>query len=242
MTAPKQDTRGILYGLGVGPGDPDLLTLKAVKILAEVPVIAYPAPQTGDSLARAIAAPHIPAGRTEIAIRTPMVAGNFPANTVYDQFGAEIAAHLTAGRDVAVLCEGDPFFYGSFMYLFLRLAADFPTQVVPGVSSLGACAAAAGTPLVSRNQVLTVLPAPLDEADLEARLRGAEAVAIMKIGRHLPKVREVLARLGRLDGAHYVERATMAEERVLPLSQAPDDAPYFSMVLVRAAEAVEAQS
>jgi precorrin-2/cobalt-factor-2 C20-methyltransferase len=230
---------GTLFGVGVGPGDPDLLTLKAVKIISRAPVIAYPAAEGTDSLARAIAAPHIPDGKTEIAIETPMVPGRFPANDVYDSYAQEIAAHLSAGRDVAILCEGDPFLYGSFMYLFLRLAEDHPTQVVPGVSSLAACAAVAGAPLVSRNQVLTVIPGPLDAAELEARLAGSEAAAIMKVGRHLPKVREVIAKLGRLDRAQYVERATMADQKVLPLTEAPDKAPYFSMILVRSPEAVE---
>lgn len=230
---------GTLYGVGVGPGDPDLLTLKAVKIIAQCPVIAYPAADGTDSLARAIAAPHIPAGKTEIAIVTPMVPGRFPANDVYDAYAKEIAVHLSAGRDVAILCEGDPFLYGSFMYLFLRLADDYATQVVPGVSSLAACAAVAGAPLVSRNQVLTVIPGPLDEADLEARLGNSEAAAIMKIGRHLPKVRAVIEKLGRLDRAQYVERATMADQKVMPLSEAPDTAPYFSMILVRSPEDVE---
>lgn len=228
---------GTLYGLGVGPGDPDLITLKALKVLRAAPVVAYPAPEDGDSLARAIAAPHIPDGRIEIAVRTPMVPGNFPANDVYDRYAAEIADHLEAGRDVAVLCEGDPFLYGSFMYLFLRLAERFPAQVVPGVSSLGACAAVAGAPLVSRNQVLTVLPAPLDEAELESRLRASDAVAVMKVGRHLAKVRRVLDRLGRLGEAQYVARATFDDQRVLPLAEAPEGpAPYFSMILVRRME------
>ncbi len=231
-----------LYGLGVGPGDPDLLTVKAVKLLAAVPVVAYPAPEGGASLARAIAAAHIPDGKTEIAIETPMVAGRFPADEVYDRYAAKIAGQLTAGRDVAVLCEGDPFLYGSFMYLYLRLADRFPTEVIPGVSSLGACAAVAGAPLVSRNQVLTVLPAPLAEDDLEARLNLAEAAAIMKVGRHLPKVRRVLDRLGRTNRAHYVERATMDEQRVLSMAEAPEDAPYFSMILVRSPEDVEPPS
>lgn len=229
-------TSGTLIGVGVGPGDPDLMTLKAVKVIAVTPVIAYPAPEGGDSLARAIAAPHIPVGKTEIVIETPMVPGRFPADDVYDKYADEIGVHLTAGRDVAVLCEGDPFLYGSFMYLFLRLAERFPTDVVPGVSSLGACAAAAGAPLVSRNQVLTILPAPLDEPELETRLAGTEAAAIMKVGRHLPKVQRVLKKLGRLENSHYVERATMAGERVLPLSEAPETAPYFSMILVRSPE------
>lgn len=232
---------GTLYGLGVGPGDPELITLKARRVLQSVPVIAYPAPEEGDSMARAIAAPHVPDGRVEIAIRTPMTPGNFPANEVYDRYAAEIGAHLGEGRDVAVLCEGDPFLYGSFMYVFARLAGEYAVEVVPGVSSLGAVAAVAGRPLVSRNQVLTVLPAPLDEKELERRLADTDAAAIMKVGRHLQKVKRVLNRLGLDEGAEYVERASMTGEKVLPLSDAPDGgAPYFSMILVRRPEEVEA--
>ena len=228
---------GTLYGIGVGPGDPDLITLKALRVLERVPVIAYPAPETGDSLARTIAAPHIPEGRDEIVIRTPMVPGKFPAHDVYDRYAEEISGHLAAGRDVAVLCEGDPFLYGSFMYLFSRLADDHAMQVVPGVSSLGACAAAAGVPLVSRNQVLTVVPGPLDEVELEARIKASPAVAIMKVGRHLDKIRRVLGRLNLMNNAHYVERATMDEQRVMPLAELNGEgAPYFSMVLVRHGE------
>ena len=225
---------GTLYGLGVGPGGPDLITLKALKILARAPVIAYPAPEAGDSLARSIAAPHIPDGCTEIVIRTPMVPGKFPAHDVYDRYAAEIGAHLDAGEDVAVLCEGDPFLYGSFMYLFSRLSASHSVEVVPGVSSLGACAAAAGTPLVSRNQVLTVVPGPLEEAELEAYIQSSPAVAIMKVGRHLEKICRVLDRLGLMERAQYIERATMAEQRILKLRDVPRvGAPYFSMILVR---------
>lgn len=228
---------GTLYGLGVGPGDPDLITLKAHRILSSVPVIAYPAPDTGPSLARAIAAPHIPDGRIEIAIRTPMVAGNFPAHDVYDRYSAIFAEHLAAGRDVAVLCEGDPFLYGSFMYVFARLADSHKIEVVPGVSSIGACAANAGMPLASRNQVLSIVPAPLAEAELERRLRDADCAVVMKVGRHLGKVRRVIERLGLLADARYIERATMAEERILALADVPgDSAPYFSTILVRRPE------
>ncbi|MCH7800269.1 MAG: precorrin-2 C(20)-methyltransferase, partial [Chloroflexi bacterium] len=181
---------GTVYGVGVGPGDPELITLKAERILRSVPVVAYPAPEaadgtSGDSLARAIAAPHLVDGQTEIAIRTPMTPGNFPADDVYDRYAAEISGHLDEGRDVAVLCEGDPFLYGSFMYVFARLSGSHRVEVVPGVSSLGACAAVAGRPLVSRNQVLTVIPATLPEAELEKRLAVADAAAVMKVGRHL---------------------------------------------------------
>ncbi len=228
---------GTLYGLGVGPGDPDLITLKAHGVLQRVPVIAYPAPDEGDSLARAIAARHLPGNQTEIVIRTPMVPGAFPAHDVYDKYALEIATHLDAGRDVAVLCEGDPFLYGSFMYIFVRFVGDHRVQVVPGVSSIVACAAAAGAPLVSRNQVLTVVPATLDEGDLEQRIAGSAATAVMKLGRHASKVRDVITRLGRIDDAWYVEHASMESERVLPLADfTGESAPYFSMILVRQSE------
>ena len=160
---------GKLYGIGVGPGDPELMTLKAVRILAEVPVIAYPAPNSGESSARAIAEKFIPAGRIEIAVRVPMRVGPVPLEA-YERAAEEIATHLEAGRDVAVLCEGDPFFYGSFMYLHDALADRFPTTIVPGVSSLTACAAASGRPLVRRDDVLTIVPATLDDAAIEERL------------------------------------------------------------------------
>lgn len=229
-----------LYGLGVGPGDPELITVKALNVLKTVPVIAYPAPDDGDSLARAIAAPHLPGEQVEIAIRTPMVVERFPAQDVYDHYAGEIAGHLAAGRDVALICEGDPFLYGSFIYIYQRLAPIHRVVVVPGVSSVGACAAVAGLPLVSRNQVLSVIPAPLDEDELERRLAITDAAAVMKVGRHLDKVRRVLGRLGRADDAWYVERATMEAERVLPLADLDGDrAPYFSMILVRRREEVD---
>lgn len=215
--------------------------MKAKAVLAQVPVIAYPAPEGGESLVRAIADAHIPEGRTEIVISTPMNAGKFPAHDVYDRYARLIAEHLDAGRDVAVLCEGDPFLYGSFMYVYQRLAPSHPTRVVPGVSSLGAVAAAAGTWLASRDDILTVLPATLPEEELSARLALTDAAAIMKVGRHLGKVRRVLTRLGLAAQARYVERATMPEEAVLSLEAAAErpSAPYFSMVLVRRPEAEE---
>ncbi len=234
---------GTLYGLGIGPGDPDLITVKAKAVLADVPVIAYPAPEGGESLVRAIADKHIPPGRTEVVISTPMISGQFPANEVYDRYAAIIAEHLDAGRDVAVLCEGDPFLYGSFMYVYERLAPRYAAKVVPGVSSLGAAAAAAGTWLASRDEILMVLPATLAEDELAARLALTDAAAIMKVGRHLAKVRRVLSRLGLAAEARYVERATMAGETVLPLDAAElKTAPYFSMVLVRRADAEPASA
>jgi precorrin-2/cobalt-factor-2 C20-methyltransferase len=224
---------GTLYGLGIGPGDPELITLKALRLLKAAPVLAYPAPERGESLARRIVAPHLDGGHIEVAIRMPLVEARFPAQQVYDRATKELGEHLVAGRDVAVLCEGDPFFYGSFMYLFGRMAERFTVEVVPGVSSLTACAAVLGAPLAARNDVLTVVPAPLDEATLKARLAGAEAAAVIKLGRHFAKVRRVLDELGLAEHARYVEHATMASQRILPLDAvAGDGVPYFSMILV----------
>jgi precorrin-2/cobalt-factor-2 C20-methyltransferase len=222
-----------VYGLGVGPGDPELLTLKALRILRAAPVIAYPAPETGDSFARQIVAPHLPGGQQEIAIRMPLGDGQFPKAEIYAAAADKILEQIAAGRDVAVLCEGDPFFYGSFLYLYERLVERGPVQVVPGVSSLMACASAAGMPLARRNEILMVVPAPLPDDILRARLAGAEALAIIKVGHHLGRVRRLLTDCARLDGACLVERATLGTQRIVALHDLYDDtAPYFSMVLV----------
>lgn len=224
---------GMLYGLGLGPGDPELLTLKAHRILISVPVIAWPAPDAGASFARSIAAPHLPGGQTEIAIRVPMRTERFPARDVYDKAAAEISAELDAGRDVAVLCEGDPFFYGSFMYLFERLAGLYKTEVVPGVSSMMAAASAIGRPLAARNDVLAVLPGPLDDAELTNRITTSDALAIIKIGRHFKRLRALIEKLNLLPHAIYVERVSLGAERLMPLADVPGDtAPYFSMILI----------
>ena len=224
---------GTLFGVGVGPGDPELITLKALRILQEVDILAWPALLEGDSLARNIAAPHLDGHHIEIPIRMPMEVARFPAQNVYDQAATEISSYLDQGRDVAVLCEGDPFFYGSFMYLFGRLSEKYPVQVVPGVSSLMATAAAVGAPLASRNDVMTILPGPIEEEVLKRRLEQVEAAAIMKVGRHLPKIRRILKELDLLDHAKYISHATMDHQIIAPLSEVElDKAPYFSMILI----------
>ena len=175
---------GTLYGLGVGPGDPELITVKARRILGSVPVIAYPAPEQGDSLSRAIAAAHVPDGLIEIAIRTPMTPGNFPADDVYDRYASEIALHLKENRDVAVLCEGDPFLYGSFMYIFARLAGEYSFEVVPGVSSLGAVAAdgMAAVGVTWMQAFVGSLPGSLGETSALACLIGAFVLIATGVG------------------------------------------------------------
>lgn len=223
---------GKLYGVGLGPGDPDLMTLRAHRLIAGASVVAYPALAGGDSFARAIAADVIPATAREIVMDVPMTVDRAPAQAAYDKGAAEIAAVLEAGEDVICLCEGDPFFYGSFMYLFARLSERFEVEVVPGVTSITTCAARAGVPLAARNERLTVLPGPLPEAELRSRIEGAESVAIMKVGRHLAKIRSVIEALGLTDKAMYIERASLPEELVCPLKEAPEKAPYFSMILL----------
>jgi precorrin-2/cobalt-factor-2 C20-methyltransferase len=228
---------GTLYGLGVGPGDPELLTLKALRLLRSVPVVAYPAPEHGDSFARSVVGAWIGNHQREIAIRFPMRPGPPPVE-IYDTAAAELAAELANGRNVALLCQGDPLFYGSFINVFSRLAGCYRIEIVPGVSSLTACAAAAAVPLASRDSTLAVIPATLDEDQIAARLAACDAAAIVKLGRHAAKVRRVLDRLGLLAAATYVEHATLQTERTAPLASLdPDEAPYFSTVIVRIPEA-----
>jgi precorrin-2/cobalt-factor-2 C20-methyltransferase len=225
---------GSLYGIGVGPGDPELITLKGLRLLHACPVLAYPAPERGESLARRIVAPHLTGHQTEIAIRMPLSVERFPALEVYDRAAGELGGHLTAGRDVAVLCLGDPFFYGSFMYLFARLAAAHRIVVVPGVTSVGAAAAVAGLPLVAGNDTLAVIPASLPDAEIERRLAACDAAAIVKLGRHFARVRDLLGRLHLIHRTRYIEHATMHDERQMALPDvAPASVPYFSLLLVK---------
>ena len=223
---------GTLYGIGLGPGDPELMTLRAHRLISAAQVIAYPALAGADSFARSIAADAIPKGVQEIVMDVPMTTEREPAQAAYDTGAVQISEALEAGLDVVCLCEGDPFFYGSFMYLFARLSDRFRVEVVPGVTSITACAARAGMHLAARNERLTVLPGPLPEEELRARIEGAESVAIMKVGRHLAKIRAVIDALGFTGQATYIERASLEDEVVCPLVDAPEKAPYFSMILL----------
>lgn len=224
--------KGTLYGIGLGPGDPELITLKAARLIKGATTIAYPTLAGADSFARSIAKDLIKPETVEIRMDVPMSTDRAPAQAAYDIGAAEISKVLETGENVVCLCEGDPFFYGSFMYLNARLTARFNVEIIPGVTSVTACAARAKMPLAARNERLTVLPGPLPEKELTARIEGAESVVIMKVGRHLAKIRRVIEGLGFTDQAMYVERATLPEEVVLPLSQAPEKAPYFSMILL----------
>ena len=223
---------GTLFLVGVGPGDPELLTLKAVRVLGQVPIVAYPETGDGSSMALDIARAHLGPAALHAPMRLPMSVDRGPAQAAYDAAAAVILDHLAAGRDVAWLCEGDPLVYGSAMYLVARVAAQARVVVVPGVTSLTAAAAAIGRPLAARNEMLKVLPAPLDDATLRAELAGTESAAIIKVGRHFDRVRALLVETGHAPGAIVVEHATSARQRITPLAEfAHDERPYFSTIL-----------
>lgn len=232
---------GRLYGLGLGPGDPELLTLKAARLLDAVTVVAYFAKQGSPSNARAIIANRLRPGVVELPLLYPVTTEIPRADPGYraaldafhDEAAAAIAAHLEAGRDVAVASEGDALFYGSYMHLHVRLAHRFPTEVVPGITAMSGAWALAGLPIAQGDDVLTVLQGTLDEDTLVERVRGTEAAIIMKLGRNLPRVRSALARAGRLDAALYAERVGTSAQRVLRLAERDESpAPYFSLILV----------
>ncbi|WP_029005443.1 precorrin-2 C(20)-methyltransferase [Azorhizobium doebereinerae] len=232
---------GHLIGVGVGPGDPELMTLKAVRALGAADVIAHFAKAGNNSHARKIASAHFRPDAEELPLLYPVTteihrhdeAYKLAIGAFYDESAARVAERLMAGLDVAVLSEGDPLFYGSYMHLHVRLAHRFPTQVIPGVTGMSGCWSQAGAPIAQGDDVLMVLPGTLDEADLARRLAEADAAVIMKVGRNLPKIRRALAAAGRLPRALYVERGTMAGSLVTPLAERNDDrAPYFAIVLV----------
>lgn len=234
-------SRGTVFGVGVGPGDPELLTVKAARVLRATRVVAYFAKRgkTGNAFITAEQYLHPEAERmplsypytVEISPNHPDYIGSMRA--FYDESAQRIAARLAQGLDVAVLCEGDPLFYGSYMYLHDRLSARESCRVIPGITSFAGCAAGAGIALVSTDRNFSIIPGTLPEAELEAKLRGSDAAAIIKLGRHFGKVRRVLERLGRSLNAMYFERGTTPQERAMRLADKQDDvAPYFALVLV----------
>jgi precorrin-2 C20-methyltransferase/precorrin-3B C17-methyltransferase len=234
---------GRLFGVGVGPGDPELVTVRAARLIAEADVVAYHCARHGHSVARAAAAPYLRPGQLEEVLRYPVTTeetdhpGGYAGALAdfYTGAAGRLAAHLEQGSTVVVLCEGDPGFYGSYQHLHVRLRDRFSAQIVPGVSSVAAAAAAVGEPLVQHDESLTVLAGTLPPELLRARLAaaGGDAVAILKLGRTFDKVRAALQDTGLLDRAHYAERAGTDSQRVAPLAGVdPATVPYMSLALV----------
>jgi precorrin-2/cobalt-factor-2 C20-methyltransferase len=232
---------GTLIGVGVGPGDPGLVTLNAIAALKKAEIVAHFAKAGNASNARAIIATHLTNGVEELKLLYPVTteipkidaAYREAIRAFYDDAARTIATRLDQGRTVAVIAEGDPLFYGSYMHLHVRLSPRYETEIVAGVTGMSGCWSAIGTPIAQGDDVFTVLPGTLPEYELERRLADTDAAVVMKIGRHLAKVRRALDRAGRLDRAIYVERGTMANASVMKLTDKLDAfAPYFAMVLV----------
>jgi precorrin-2/cobalt-factor-2 C20-methyltransferase len=233
--------KGTFHGVGLGPGDPELLTVKAVRLIEDCGALAYFAKAGRRGNARTIVDRWVPEGLPELPLFYPMTTeAHFgddayvdALRAFYAESVARIAAVLDEGRDVVLACEGDPMFYGSFMHLYVRLKDQYPTRITPGVTGMAGCWAAAGLPMTWGDDVLTVVPGTLDEDALVEKLAATDAAVIMKLGSNFAKVRRALERAGRLERATYVERGTMAGERVAPLAEIGEcGAPYFSLILV----------
>ncbi len=240
MSAAPQG-KGRLFGVGLGPGDPELVTIKAAKIIAAAPVVAFFAKKGAPGKARAIVdrwlcgqcleLPLLYPLTTEIHFQSPDYVADLRA--FYAQAAQSIAAHLWAGRDVALVCEGDPLFYGSFMHIYIRLKDRFEIEIVPGVTGMSGCWSAAKLPMAWGDDIVSVLPGTLAGARLARHLSSSDAAIIIKIGANLAKVRAAIAEAGRLEAAIYVEHGTAEAERIMPLAEKSDDqAPYFSLVLI----------
>lgn len=232
---------GKLIGVGVGPGDPELLTVKAVNAIKSADVVAYFSKEGNKSNARRIVEAYIPAGAVELPLPYPLTIEVHRKSPEYrssigaffEEASAAVAAHLDTGRTVAVLSAGDPFLYGSYMHLHMRLRKRYPAEVIPGVSAMAGCWSVADLPIVQGDDILTVLPGTLDEEELVRRLKDTDAAVIMKVGQNLPKIRKALTAAGKMSEAVYVERGTMSGSRAVPLADAGEiAAPYFSVVLV----------
>ncbi|HQS19260.1 precorrin-2 C(20)-methyltransferase [Reyranella sp.] len=232
---------GTLYGIGVGPGDVRYLTLRAAGLVGAVDIVAYFAKKGMLGNARRIVDKLMAAGRAEMRLEYPLT-DEIPAESpeyerqigaFYAKSASRLADLLRQGRSVGLLAEGDPFFYGSFMHMWRRLEGDFPIEVVPGVTGMSGCWTRANVPITWGNDTLSVLPGTLDEGQLVDRLLTTDAAVIMKLGRHLGKVRRAVETAGLLSRAVYVERGTMAGERIAPLADCRDGkGAYFAMVLI----------
>lgn len=233
-------TPGTIYGVGLGPGAQDLMSVRADRLIRQAQHVAYFHKAGRQGHARRIIEGMLADGVNEYPMTYPMTT-EVPFSDpryqqaladFYEEQVAQLKALAQAGESVVVLCEGDPFFYGSFMHLYTRLTATVPVEVVPGITGMSAAWTATGQPITWGDDILTVLVGTLPEATLTAQMQASDALVVMKIGQHLDKVRSALAQAGRMEQAWLIEYAAMGNQQVRPLIDAPDKAPYFSIVLV----------
>ena len=231
---------GKIICAGLGPGDPDLISVRSDRLIRAARHVAYFRKAGRAGQARGIVDGMLAPGVTEYPMEYPVTtelpfdspAYNDALSGFYDIW-ADRLAHLAEFDDVIVLCEGDPFFYGSFMHLHSRLQGRAVVEVVPGITGMAGCWHATGTPITWGDDVMTVLMGTLPEAELVRHMQNADALVVMKTGRNLPRVRRALVAAGRLDDAWLVERGTMPGQRVVRLADAEAaDCPYFAIVLV----------
>lgn len=232
---------GTVFGVGLGPGDPDLMSVRADRLLRGAKHVAFFRKAGRPGQARRIVEGMLPASAVEFAMEYP-VTTEIPLtdpryNEVLSAFYADCTAHLRAlaegGENIVVLCEGDPFFYGSFMHLYTRLKHQIPVEVVPAITGMSGAWTATGAPVTWGDDILTVLMGTLDEDTLAARMGDADALVVMKIGRNIDKVRDALRRAGKYEDAYLIEYATMPNQSVQLLSEAEGKVtPYFSIIVV----------
>jgi precorrin-2/cobalt-factor-2 C20-methyltransferase len=224
--------RGRLIGLGVGPGDPELMTVKGVKALESAQAIAFIAAAGRASRSREIAAPYLRSGTRELIAVMPMTQDQEATGRAYSQLVTGIVSELGQGHDVVFLCEGDPLLYGSFAHLLPRLGNRFECVVIPGITSITAAAAAAQIPLGLQDEPIALIPATVGPKRLAALLQQSDRVVVMKVGRHIERVKEALAAARMSEGAVLVENATLPGQRVRPLSMVTESqVPYFALIL-----------
>lgn len=234
-------TTGTIYGLGLGPGDPDLMTVRADRLLRKARHVAFFRKAGRKGQARQCVEGLIPEAAVEYPMEYP-VTTEIPFtdpeyNRLLAQFYETCTARLVelarAGEDVVVLCEGDPFFYGSFMHLYMRLLDQVPVEVVPAITGMSAAWTATGAPITWGDDVLGVLMGTLPEAALVDGISRSDAVVIMKIGRHIDKVRAALRAAGKYEQAWLVEYASMPQQTVQRLAEVEGKVtPYFSIIIV----------
>ena len=232
---------GTIYGVGLGPGDPDLMSVRADRLVRGAQHVAFFRKAGRPGQSRTIVDGMLAKGATEFPMEYP-VTTEIPLtdpryNAILSAFYEDCTAHLrslaAAGHDVVVLCEGDPFFYGSFMHLYARLKDVTPVEVVPAITGMSGAWTATGAPITWGDDILTILMGTLDEDTLAARMAEADALVVMKIGRNIDKVRRALRRAGKYDAAYLIEFATMAGQEVQPLCAAEGKVtPYFSIIVV----------